>query len=344
MDDEVLNVNGGSSINDSAPVVVQPSDGTSRSESVIVSEISGFGPSIRFGGASGIHNVQISQPHSEYSRDVNVSSTSNAFNSTVAFQQYVEENHHDLVNLLTQQITTILNPTMADHKMKFDRLARQVERTVRIVDYDERERQDTRENNEGFENLFQNENDAFRNRENSQLIPRGQNIDDVLARLLIDLVALKRADGETIDDYMIRFKNTRSRCYVSLPKNKVLFNVHIPDLAHLAESIRQVEIMKKEKEKYKNERRLKSKPFSRKEKFSYVAMESSDEEFNLEAEVDLAELRKNSPYQKLKDRDVSLCPRCNAVFDAEPVATFKKERIKKKLAHREEQARQKHPI
>ncbi|XP_057745147.1 uncharacterized protein LOC130963012 [Arachis stenosperma] len=67
-----------------------------------------------------------------------------------------------------------------------------------------------------------------------------------------DLVALKYEDGETIDDYMIRFKNARSRCYVSLPESKVvkiatmglgfymhqkLLNVHIPDLAHLAEKI-----------------------------------------------------------------------------------------------------------
>ncbi|MED6150465.1 hypothetical protein PIB30_072578 [Stylosanthes scabra] len=44
--------------------------------------------------------------------------------------------------------------------------------------------------------------------------------------------------------------------------------------------------------------------------------------------------------QKLKDRDVSLCPKCNAVFDAEAAALFEKERIKKELAHKEEQVRQ----
>ncbi|RYR21210.1 hypothetical protein Ahy_B03g066490 [Arachis hypogaea] len=95
---------------------------------------------------------------------------------------------------------------------------------------------------------------------------------------ITDLVALKCEDGETIDDYMFRFKNARSRCYVSLPESEVvkiavmglgfyirrkLLNVHIPNLAHLAERVRQVEILRKEKEKYKNdERRLKSKPFS----------------------------------------------------------------------------------
>ncbi|MED6141560.1 hypothetical protein PIB30_104709, partial [Stylosanthes scabra] len=45
---------------------------------------------------------------------------------------------------------------------------------------------------------------------------------------------------------------------------------------------------------------------------------------------------------KLKDRDVSLCPRCNAVFDAGATALFEKERMKKELAHKEEQVRQRH--
>ena len=62
-------------------------------------------------------------------------------------------------------MTTILNPMMADHESKFERLARQVERIARIVDYDEDERHDARGNNEGFENIFQNENNVL-NREN----------------------------------------------------------------------------------------------------------------------------------------------------------------------------------
>ncbi|RYR16121.1 hypothetical protein Ahy_B04g073069 isoform B [Arachis hypogaea] len=78
--------------------------------------------------------------------------------------------------------------------------------------------------------------------------------------VVTDLVALKREDGETINDFMIRFKNARSQCYVSLPESEVVkiaimglefymrqkwLNVHIPDLAHLAERVRQVEILKK---------------------------------------------------------------------------------------------------
>ncbi|RYQ97022.1 hypothetical protein Ahy_B08g092986 [Arachis hypogaea] len=162
MADELLNVNGGLSISDSIPVTVQPSDVTSHSEGLV---------------------------YFEFSRDYNVGSTSNASNSMAAFRQHVEESHHDLVNLLTQQMTTILNPMMDDHESKFDRLARQVERIARIVDYDEGERHDARGNNEGFKSIFQNKNNVLSNRENPQLIPHGQNADDILTRLHANQVA-----------------------------------------------------------------------------------------------------------------------------------------------------------
>ncbi|RYR32167.1 hypothetical protein Ahy_B01g057167 [Arachis hypogaea] len=62
-----------------------------------------------------------------------------------------------------------------------------------------------------------------------------------------------------------------------------LLNVHIPDLARLAEMVRQTKLMKKEKEKYRK-------------KVAYVTMESSEEEIDFETEVDLAELKKGLPY------------------------------------------------
>ncbi|RYR12110.1 hypothetical protein Ahy_B04g069639 [Arachis hypogaea] len=438
MADELSNVNGGSSTDDNIPVTVQSADVTSRSEGVVGNEsivvttvqtgsigrnirprgtlppiqpplttgwppyglapgytppVSGFAPHVRFGDP---------QQHYEYSRDYNVGSTSNAANSMAVYRQHVEESHHDLVNLLTQQMTTILNPIMADHESKFERLARQVKQIARIVDYEEGERHNARGNNEGFENVFQNENNIF-NRENPHIIPRGQNADEILARL--------RANhgGEC-------YQVTRivSRCYVSLPESEVvkiavmglgfymrrkLLNVHIPNLVHLAE-----------KDKHRNEQKSKSKPFTRKEKVAYITMESSEEEFDFETEIDLAELKKGLPYfcsllrklssneksnesklkvetnasfiepcfgvnmvgmsydfdmalddfesqvrsvhpragdglldflvqQKIKDRDVSLSPCCNAVFDAETAAIFEKERMKKELAHREESSR-----
>ncbi|RYQ91542.1 hypothetical protein Ahy_B09g097468 [Arachis hypogaea] len=228
MVDELSNVNGGSSTNDSIPVIVQSADVTSRSEGVIGSER---------------NNSQNPQQHSEYSRDYNVGSTSNAANSLAVYRQQVEESHHDLVNLLTQQMTTILNPMMADHESKFECLARQVEQIARIVDYEEGERRDARRNNEGFENVFQNETNIL-NRENPHIVPRGQDANEVLARLLVKIAVMG------LGFYMRR----------------------------------------------KSEQKLKSKPFTRKEKVAYVTMESSEEELNLDTEVDLAELKKGPPY------------------------------------------------
>ncbi|RYR59675.1 hypothetical protein Ahy_A05g025593 [Arachis hypogaea] len=109
---------------------------------------------------------------------------------------------------------------------------------------------------------------------------------------------------------MIRFKNVRSKSEVvkiaimglGFYMRRKLLNVHIPDLAHLAERVRQVELLKKGKEKYENE----------KSKSSKIGM-----------------------YLRVLD---------NAVYDVEAAAIFEKERMKKELAHREEQARQKQLI
>ncbi|RYR59591.1 hypothetical protein Ahy_A05g025492 [Arachis hypogaea] len=61
---------------------------------------------------------------------------------------------------------------------------------------------------------------------------------------------------------MIRFKNARSRCYVSLPESEVV-KITVMGLGFymrrkllnpiLAEKVRQVELMKKEKDKHSNE-------------------------------------------------------------------------------------------
>ncbi|RYR34195.1 hypothetical protein Ahy_A10g048929 [Arachis hypogaea] len=84
----------------------------------------GFVLPIHFRNTSGVNNTQNPQQYSKYSHTYNVGSTSNAANSIAVYRQQVEESHHDLVNLLTQQLTTILNPMMADDESKFERLAR----------------------------------------------------------------------------------------------------------------------------------------------------------------------------------------------------------------------------
>ncbi|RYR78140.1 hypothetical protein Ahy_A01g002878 [Arachis hypogaea] len=258
MADEMSNVNGSSSTNDSIPVSLQQADVNSCSEGAIGTEMGSFVPPICFGNASGVNNTQNPQHHSEYSRDYNVGFMSNAANLMAAYRHQVEESHHDLVNLLTQQMTTILNPMMADHESKFEHFARQVERIARIADYDEGKGHNVKGNNEGIENVFQNKNNVL-NQENSYVVPRGQNADDVLARL--------------------RANHGGERFYM----RRKLLNVHISDLAHLAEKVRHTELMKKEKEKYRSEQRS---------KIAYVTMESSEEEIDFETEVDLAKLKK----------------------------------------------------
>ncbi|RYR60782.1 hypothetical protein Ahy_A04g017841 isoform B [Arachis hypogaea] len=101
MADELSNVNGGSSTNESIPVTAQSADMFLRSEGVIGSEMSGFVAPIRFKSTSGVNNSQNPQQHFEYSRDYNVGSTLNAANFMAVYQQHVEESHHDLVKLLT---------------------------------------------------------------------------------------------------------------------------------------------------------------------------------------------------------------------------------------------------
>ncbi|RYR48166.1 hypothetical protein Ahy_A07g034164 isoform B [Arachis hypogaea] len=86
-------------------------------------------------------NVPVSnQPSFSYpdvNQDYQVGSSSNNSVSMAEFRQYIDKSHHDLVNLLTHQMTTILNPILADNELKYDQLVKQVERIDRIVDYDE---------------------------------------------------------------------------------------------------------------------------------------------------------------------------------------------------------------
>ncbi|RYR62652.1 hypothetical protein Ahy_A04g020359 [Arachis hypogaea] len=230
MADELSNVNGSSSTNDSIPVSMQQADVSSRSE---------------------VNNMQNPQQYSEYSREYHVGSTSNAANSMVVYRQQVEESHHDLVNLLTQQMTTILNPMMADHESKFERLARQVKRIARIVDYDEGERHNARGNNEGMKNIFQNEN-YIPNRENPRLVHRNENADNVLHELRGDRYQVTRIVEEVLNRVGLNVVKIATMVLEFYMRRKLL-NVHILDLAHLAEKVWQTELMKKEKEKHRTE-------------------------------------------------------------------------------------------
>ncbi|RYR47630.1 hypothetical protein Ahy_A07g033572 [Arachis hypogaea] len=145
--------------------------------------ISDYIPPIRFGNTSSFVNNPIPPLHPEFSQDYQMGSTSSGSSSMAAFRQYVDESYHGLVNLLTQQMTTILNPMMTDHESKFEHLARQVERIARIVDYDEGD-QNLQINQKNGMNIPENMGgDMHFERDTPQVVRRDQNVDKVLARM-----------------------------------------------------------------------------------------------------------------------------------------------------------------
>ncbi|RYQ96699.1 hypothetical protein Ahy_B08g092540 [Arachis hypogaea] len=124
---------------------------------------------IRFGNVPGTVSNQLSFSYPNVYRDYQVSSSSNNSRSMAAFRQYIDKSHHDLVNLLTHQMITILNPILVDNESKYDRLVKQVERIARI------------------ENVGYNVENVFINPEREENVPylirQDQNTDEVLNRL-----------------------------------------------------------------------------------------------------------------------------------------------------------------
>ncbi|MED6137616.1 hypothetical protein PIB30_066654 [Stylosanthes scabra] len=215
------------------------------------------------------------------SRSVGASS-SNPGVSTQTVRQLIEESHLDLVNLLTQHLTSILNPIMADTNSKYDYLANQVERVSRLV-YD-----DNAENQHNVENRDENTLGGG----NVRIVQRGQNAEQVLhePEMKIDP-----------DPFEVNSSFVEPCCFGINMAGFTSFEFDT-SLGNFEENIRQV----------------------------FPGVGESLLYFLMQ--------------QKLKDRDVSLCPRCNAVFDADVAALFEKERMKKELAHKEEQVRQRHGV
>ncbi|MED6164225.1 hypothetical protein PIB30_087652, partial [Stylosanthes scabra] len=100
-------------------------------------------PAFQFGSMPNSSN----QFFPEISRSIGASS-SNAGVSIQTVRQLIDESHLDLINLLSQHMTTILNPIVADTNAKYDHLARQVERVAQLVDFDENTGNWNLENNE----------------------------------------------------------------------------------------------------------------------------------------------------------------------------------------------------
>nr|KYP70906.1 hypothetical protein KK1_010146 [Cajanus cajan] len=129
---------------------------------------------------------------------------------------------------------------------------------------------------------------------------------------IVDLMNIKRQSNETLDDYLNRFRQLKSRCYTNIPEHelvriaatgldfsirKKLVNEQLRDMAQLAEKVRRIEQIKLEKEKL-----MKFDKFVRKEKIAYLESSELNEDSNYEVvsedfEINLAELRPGPTYQ-----------------------------------------------
>ncbi|RYR75525.1 hypothetical protein Ahy_A01g000067 [Arachis hypogaea] len=242
---EVLNINGGSSASDSVLVVAQSLvDVTSCREENMLNEsavVTNFqtgnnGRNTCPGGNPPQSLLPVTVGWPPYGLPPGYTPPIGGFVSLIRFGSTVGENNFNHYNNIPKRI-------------------------ARIVDYDEGGRQNLEGNYEGFKNFLKNENeDARLGRKNPRVVCRGQNADDMLARL--------RANQE---NEVVKIATMGLGFYM----RQKLLNIHILDLAHLAK---------------------RSKYFPRKEKVSYVAMEFSSEKSDFETKVDLIELKKRPPY------------------------------------------------
>ncbi|XP_027337413.1 uncharacterized protein LOC113851132 [Abrus precatorius] len=139
---------------------------------------------------------------------------------------------------------------------------------------------------------------------------------------LMDLVNIKRIHNESIDNYLSRFRQMRSRCFTQIPEyelvqvaiggleysiRKKLINQQLRDMSQLATRVRQIEQLKAEKFVPK-----KIEKFPRKDKVAYIGLaegeigsenDLDEEDVDLGVnEVNVAELKPGPPYvcQSLK--------------------------------------------
>ncbi|XP_015964206.1 uncharacterized protein LOC107488024 [Arachis duranensis] len=167
--------------------------------------MSGYVPPIRFENGQGAVNNYPPIHHLESAYDYQVGSTSSNFGLMAVARQYVNESHHDLVNLLTQQMTTILNPMMANHETKFECVARQVERIAQIVDYDEGDRQNMEANPRDLGIDPRDRIDHINLDGNApHIIRRDQNVDEVLARMRVKQRGEHYQDTRIVEDILNR--------------------------------------------------------------------------------------------------------------------------------------------
>ncbi|RYQ80608.1 hypothetical protein Ahy_Scaffold1g106909 [Arachis hypogaea] len=126
---------------------------------------------------STVTRVENSRPvFPDMSRAMPVNQPSQTVGSLANIRQQMDESHHDLVNMLTHQMVTVLNPLLENTNTRIEQLNRQVNRIATVVNLEENDNQGLR-----FDNVNQN-GGAIPNYDVH--MPRhGQNTNDMLERL-----------------------------------------------------------------------------------------------------------------------------------------------------------------
>ncbi|XP_016173120.1 uncharacterized protein LOC107615583 [Arachis ipaensis] len=122
---------------------------------------------------STVTRVENSRPvFPDMSRAMPVNQPSQTVGSLANIRQQMDESHHDLVNMLTHQMVTVLNPLLENINTRIEQLNRQVNRIATVVNLEENDNQGLR-----FDNVNQN-GGAIPNYDVH--MPRhGQNADDM---------------------------------------------------------------------------------------------------------------------------------------------------------------------
>ena len=67
-------------------------------------------------------------------RSIPLTTPSYTNESLAIFRHQLEESHHELVNMLTRQMATIITPLLESNNTRYEQLVRQVNQIASIVD------------------------------------------------------------------------------------------------------------------------------------------------------------------------------------------------------------------
>ncbi|KAH1237870.1 hypothetical protein GmHk_08G022674 [Glycine max] len=207
--------------------------------------------------------------------------------SVLSLRQQMDESNHDMVNMLTQQIGTVINPLIQNTNDSYQTLTNQISRIadffgappiqqppIRQIQIQAPVQEIQMPNNPGMQ-MAQAPQPAAR-------------IEPPVQQVEPNPASVRRKALESIDDYLNRFRLLKARCFTQVPEHelvemaaggldysirKKLDTQFLRDMAQLADRVRQLERLKAEK--------ARNSKFHKKEKVAYVETNDSDQEFDI---------------------------------------------------------------